>query len=332
MHTIDRSGILLYDRTSTCMDIDKIRKKLFAMKNNVHLIPPTKADALERQERKHQHYQDSLEQLEIQHQDSMEQLWQHFNDSMKLQQTRLMTLRETVAKQEEDLRELVKCASACTTPTPSATDCADLLAEGHSASGVYDIRLTPTNKTIKVYCDMRTDGGGWLVFQRRQDGTVDFSRDWNSYKEGFGNASGEFWLGNDNLHAVTAQKEYTLRIDLGDFEGATRYALYPNFTVASESDNFTLYHGLYSGTAGSSFRWHHGMPFSTRDRDNDANENSCAEFFGGGWWYHKNCYSSNLNGPYFHDPHATQDRGGVHWGAWRGFDYSLKTVEMKLRP
>lgn len=58
------------------------------------------------------------------------------------------------------------------------------------------------------------------------------------------------FLGNDNLHAVTAQKEYTLRIDLGDFEGATRYALYPNFTVASESDNFTLYHGLYSGTAG----------------------------------------------------------------------------------
>ena len=56
--------------------------------------------------------------------------------------------------------------------------------------------------------------------------------------------------GNDNLHAVTAQKEYTLRIDMGDFEGATRYALYPNFTVASESDNFTLYHGLYSGTAG----------------------------------------------------------------------------------
>ena len=62
-----------------------------------------------------------------------------------------------------ELRELVKCATACTTPTPSATDCADLLAEGHSASGVYNIRLTPTNKTIKVYCDMRTDGGGWLV-------------------------------------------------------------------------------------------------------------------------------------------------------------------------
>ena len=43
MCTIERCVILLYDRTNTCTDIDKARRKLFTRKNNVQQIPPTRA-------------------------------------------------------------------------------------------------------------------------------------------------------------------------------------------------------------------------------------------------------------------------------------------------
>ena len=105
---------------------------------------------------------------------------------------------------------------------------------------------------MQVLCDMITDGGGWTVFQRRLNGSVDFYRDWSSYKKGFGYLNGEFWLGNDNLHRLTAAGNVTLRVDLEDFEGNFAYAEYTTFKVADEADKYRLLIGGYSGTAGDS--------------------------------------------------------------------------------
>ena len=111
-------------------------------------------------------------------------------------------------------------------------------------------------KPIQVLCDMITDGGGWTVFQRRLDGSVDFYLDWESYKNGFGGLEGEFWLGNDNLHRLTATDNVTLRVDLEDFDGNKTYAEYTTFKVAGEADKYRLLIGGYNGTAGDSMVFH----------------------------------------------------------------------------
>ncbi|XP_006863885.1 PREDICTED: ficolin-1-like [Chrysochloris asiatica] len=84
-------------------------------------------------------------------------------------------------------------------------NCKELLTRGHTLSGWHTVFL-PDCQPLTVLCDMHTEGGGWTVFQRRIDGSVDFYRDWAEYKKGFGSQLGEFWLGNDNIHALTAQE------------------------------------------------------------------------------------------------------------------------------
>ena len=97
---------------------------------------------------------------------------------------------------------------------------------------------------------METDGGGWTVFQRRQDGSVDFYRNWTDYEDGFGNLTGEFWLGLGKINRLTKEQSNTLRVDLGDFDGNTSYAQYTTFSVGDSTTEYILTVGGYSGTAG----------------------------------------------------------------------------------
>ncbi|XP_071785412.1 ficolin-1-like [Asterias amurensis] len=206
--------------------------------------------------------------------------------------------------------------------------CSENLARGELISGVYLVQPLDSGEAFQVYCDMETDGGGWTVFQRRQDGSVDFYLDFASYSRGFGNLEGEFWLGNDNLHRLTAQGEYELRVDLTSFDNVTGFAFYGSFSIADASDNYRLTVGSYNGTAGDALiAWHNNQAFSTKDRDNDAHAFNCAELYHGAWWYGY-CYKSNLNARYFND--ATTNSEGIKWYGFSGYR-SLKTTEMKIR-
>ncbi|XP_035671218.1 ficolin-1-like [Branchiostoma floridae] len=223
-------------------------------------------------------------------------------------------------------------ADANDTEADKPQDCQDILDNDETTpSGVYMVYPRDNLGGFLVFCDMDTDGGGWTLFQRRQDGTVDFYRNWRDYKTGFpSNLNGEFWLGNDNLYRLAVQKVYQLRVDMEDVEGNTAYAAYSTFAISPESQNYTLHIGTYSGTAGDSLSYHDGRPFSTKDRDNDVYSSSCALEFKGAWWY-GDCHNSNLNGLYHLGPHETGAEG-VNWKHWKGHYYSLKRTEMKIRP
>ena len=177
---------------------------------------------------------------------------------------------------------------------------------------------------------METDGGGWTIFQRRQDGSVDFYRYWTDYENGFGNLTGEFWLGLSKIHRLTKEGSNTLRVDLGDFEGNTAYANYSTFSISDGSTEYILTVGGYSGTAGDSLAYHNGKKFSTRDRDNDKRSDSCAQSRKGAWWF-DSCNLSHLNGRYYTNPTGISNERGLHWRYWKGDGYSLKFSEMKTR-
>ena len=87
------------------------------------------------------------------------------------------------------------------------------------------------------------------MIQKRLDGSVDFYLGWDDYKRGFGNLSGEFWLGLDKIHRLT-KEESRLRVDLEDFNGNTAYAEYSLFGVADEGSKYSLTLGTYTGEHG----------------------------------------------------------------------------------
>ena len=217
------------------------------------------------------------------------------------------------------------------------TSCADWLNKSAGATledGVYFINPEGEGKAhVRVWCDMSTDGGGWTVFQKRKDGLENFNRTWDSYKYGFGSRESDFWLGLHRINRMVKNEEQVLRVDLEDWENNRAYALYKEFSIGNQSNEYTLTIGGYEGNAGDSLEYQNGHKFSTYDSDNDVDSNrNCAKVFAGGWWFNQ-CVSSNLNGHYIAGgQHLEAASTGVFWEHFRGVQYSLKYSEMKIRP
>ncbi|XP_059721095.1 tenascin isoform X5 [Haemorhous mexicanus] len=210
---------------------------------------------------------------------------------------------------------------------PYPKDCSQALLNGEATSGLYTIYLNGDKaQPLQVFCDMGEDGGGWIVFLRRQNGKQDFYKNWNSYVAGFGDPKDEFWIGLENLHKITSQGQYELRVDLRD-KGDTAYAVYERFSVGDAKSRYRLRVDGYSGTAGDSMTYHNGRSFSTFDKDHDSAITNCALSYKGAFWY-KNCHRVNLMGRYGDNSHSQ----GVNWFHWKGHEYSIQFAEMKLRP
>ncbi|XP_036097017.1 fibrinogen beta chain isoform X2 [Molossus molossus] len=282
----------------------------------------------------------------------------------------LENLRSKIQKLESDVSAQMEycrtpCTVSCNIPVVSGKECEDIVRHGGETSELYLIHPSNTVKPYRVYCDMNTDGG---VIQNRQDGSVDFGRQWNPYKRGFGNIAtsedgkkycglpGEYWLGNDKITQLTQMGPTELLVEMEDWKGDKVNARYGGFTIQSEANKYQISVNKYKGTAGNALMEgasqlvgenrtmtiHNGMFFSTYDRDNDGwlNEDpqkQCSKEDGGGWWYNR-CHAANPNGRYYWGGHYSWDMSkhgtddGVVWMNWKGSWYSMKKMSMKIRP
>lgn len=132
-----------------------------------------------------------------------------------------------------------------------------------TASTENETGIKKMRKNFFIQCQLEDDGN-WIVIQNRLSGDINFFRDWNDYKEGFGYVGGEFWMGLEKIHELTSNELHELMIIIEDFNGEKKIAKYAGFAVSSENGGYALnVLGKYSGDAGDAFTYHAGMKFST---------------------------------------------------------------------
>ncbi|XP_071174811.1 microfibril-associated glycoprotein 4-like isoform X1 [Mytilus edulis] len=221
----------------------------------------------------------------------------------------------------------LNCTNSGQLPSRLPRECTDLQL---SVSGVHTIYpYGQMQLPASVYCYVDSSFHTWTVIQRRINGSVNFYRDWQAYKTGFGQANDEYWLGNDNIHELTSDGNHELMVVMTDFSGVTKFAEYLSFHISSEANGYRLLVSKYDGTAGDSLSRQNGHQFTTFDRDNDGDKSNCAVLYQGAWWY-DNCHKSNLNGVYYHG-HHDEYATGIDWYTFHGYHYSMKTTMMMIR-
>lgn len=200
-----------------------------------------------------------------------------------------------------------------------------------------------------VFCDMSLRGDQWTVIQRRVSDYENFDRPWACYRNGFGDLTGDFWLGLEKIRLLT-QHSGGMELYIG-FEqhlyDATGFAHYKSFKIGTEDEKYKLTVGQfnqsssegYNCTAGDSLSTHSGMKFSTPDQDNDPSKEACATVYKSGWWFNANCIDSNLNGNYYSlgqlyslQQANSSPKDGIVWEKPYGDTNSLKSVIMAIRP
>ncbi|CAL4117812.1 unnamed protein product [Meganyctiphanes norvegica] len=211
--------------------------------------------------------------------------------------------------------------------------CHDIYIQGGRQDGVYKIYPRwNSNQSVKVWCEFDVGSEiGWTIILARMptDSPVNFSRGWDDYKAGFGDAQNEYWIGLSLLHEITFNHCYqVLQVSLHSWDYTSRYAQYKDFSIDEEESGFKLTIGRYSGDAADALAFHNGMKFTTKDKDSDpyAPRNCAVLNDVGGFWY-KSCYHTNPFGVL----RKKGDSEGMRWNKWLS-GQNLKKIIFKISP
>ena len=182
---------------------------------------------------------------------------------------------------------------------------------------------------MDVYCDMETNGGGWIVIQRRlPTANVNFTRNWEDYENGFGDLDGEFWLGLKTIHELTTKTDVELMTTVRNESGPVITWTYQVFRISGPDTYYVLNISGGQGPGYDAMAYHNGQRFSTYDSGNTR----CAYKRQGGWWY-KSCTYANLNGPHV-CPNLPLNKlkARLVWYNGVGGQKYYTNAEMKIRP
>lgn len=172
-------------------------------------------------------------------------------------------------------------------------ECSEGKASGYP-SGIYDIQPSTSPTSFPVYCAM---GFGRIHILWRETSSMNFFRSWEEYRDGFGDVSGEFWLGLEYIHQITTSDVFEMRIEIRLHTGQKRKQKYNHFVVEGEEENYKMSFSYTQATGDlrDCMEFLNGASFSTFDRDNDNSTSNCAQDFQSGWWFNA-CANCNPTG------------------------------------
>ncbi|KAK3099482.1 hypothetical protein FSP39_005090 [Pinctada imbricata] len=189
----------------------------------------------------------------------------------------------------------IECAANGSWSTPNfrceleVEDCDGVAATNPASLGVDGVyNITKNGQTKKVYCDM--SGGNWTVIQKRKDtGAIPdlFCKTYADYESGFGNAVGDYWLGNSMLSLLTDSGDYEVIFKITLTGGSVEIGHFQTFVVLPGSQGYQLDITLPgSGPLNNKLSPYNGGEFHTNDQGSPS---GCStNFFGGnpsgGWW------------------------------------------------